>query len=269
MFPILIRLLTASLVACASDPSIKKSTTESLPDVATQSESAVAESQTMAKKPAKKTESKKAAVKADAGTPKKTEKTDEDLINVENKYSQAKSVSMDVKKSQILSLLERTDVSEGRFYLSGKEKLRLEFDKPVKTVTVLNGKEFWVIEYPPKDVEDKIRVLKSTLGEKSQSQVLVTALLGRGRIHDHFKLDSKKKKDGNIIFKLKALGSMDEVKNLELTVNEESRLITEVSYEDELENKTRLEFTNVEFDGSVPEKLFTYAIPKGAEVNNL
>lgn len=194
---------------------------------------------------------------------------DADLGEVEKRYAAAKSVKMDVKKSLILSVLERTDVYDGQFFLSGKEKLRLEFEKPVKSVAVLNGKDFWVIEYPPADVEDKVRVLKSTLGEKSQSQVLVTSLMGRGRILDHFKIESKKKKDGKLVFGMKPSGPATEITSLELTVNEADKLIAEISYEDELENKTKFEFSGIEFDTDVPEKLFKYSPPKGAEISQL
>jgi outer membrane lipoprotein carrier protein len=176
---------------------------------------------------------------------------------------------MDVKKSLILSLLERTDVYDGRFYLSGKEKLRLEFEKPAKSVVVLNGQEFWMIEYPPKDVEDKVRVLKSELGEKSQSQILVTSILGRGNLQENFKVESKTKKGGKIIFKLKPVEAISDVKNLEVIVDENKKIIVGVSYDDDLDNKTKFEFSKVEFDADLPDKLFTFAPPKGAEINHL
>ncbi|MEQ1878518.1 MAG: outer membrane lipoprotein carrier protein LolA, partial [Bdellovibrionia bacterium] len=222
-------------------------------------------SQSKQKPKSKKAEKKEAALKKSA--PKKS--YDEDLGETEKRYAAAKSVKMAVKKSLILSVLERTDVYDGLFFLSGTEKLRLEFEKPVKSVAVVNGKDFWVIEYPPEDVDDKVRVLKSTLGEKSQSQILVTSLMGRGRILDHFAVESKKKKDGKIVFKMKATGDNSEIKNLELVLSEGDRLINEINYEDELENKTKFEFSNIEFDSDVPDKLFKYSPPKGAEINQL
>jgi outer membrane lipoprotein carrier protein len=256
MFPAISRFLLMGLLACASNPVSKP----------------------VSEKPVEKqtTSTAKKSVKPEHKSESKSEKKvrpakayDEDLGEIEKRYAAAKTVKMDVKKSLILSALERTDIYEGRFLLSGKEKLRLEFEKPVKSVAVLNGKEFWIIEYPPADVDDKVRVLKSTLGEKSQSQVLITSLMGRGRILDHFSIEKKKKKDGKIIFAMKPTGSASEIINLELVVNEADKLIAEMSYEDELENKTKFEFSKVEFDSDMPEKLFTYAPPKGAEISQL
>jgi outer membrane lipoprotein-sorting protein len=246
MFPTLTRFFLASLMACASSSHNQDSKTVAVKEAA----------------PAKK------AKKINKKEEKKSQ-VDQELSEVEKKYAAAKSVSMDVKKSLILSLLERTDVYDGRFFLSGKDKLRLEFEKPVKSIAVLNGKEFWVIEYPPADTNEKVRVLKSSMGEKSQSQVLITSLLGQGRILDHFTIESKKKNDGKITYKLKAAAEITEVQNLELVVDEEKKLITELAYQDELENRTRFEFSKIEFDGDVPEKLFTFSPPKGAEVSHL
>ncbi len=254
------------LLACASDPATTSAETKSKSVKAEKNETSKTEVELPFKKSAPKTRTskKEKTVKAE---PKKS--YDSDLSETEKKYAAAKSLKMNVKKSLILSVLERTDVYEGLFYLSGTEKLRLEFEKPVKSVAVVNGKEFWVIEYPPADVDDKVRVLKSTMGEKSQSQVMVASLMGRGKILDHFTVESKKKKDGKIVFKMKPVSPESEVKNLELVLSDDEKIINEINYEDELENKTKFEFSNIEFDSDVPDKLFKYSPPKGAEISQL
>lgn len=253
------------LLACAAAPKQTPASAETKSKKESAKKKEVSPKEDSAKETGSEERTSKEA-KAKKEKPKKA--YDSDLSETEKLYAAAKSVKMAVKKSLILSVLERTDTYEGIFFLSGTEKLRLEFEKPVKSIAVVNGKEFWVIEYPPADVDDKVRVLKSTLGEQSQSQVLVTSLMGRGKILDHFSVESKKKKDGKITFKMKATVP-GEINKLELVVSVDDKLINEISYEDELENKTKFEFSKVEFDSDVPEKLFKYAPPKGAEISQL
>lgn len=183
------------------------------------------------------------------------------------KYSRAKSVQMDVKKELKLALLDRTESSEGKATMMGKEKIRLEYTTPVKSIAVVNGQKGWVIEYPPADIQDVVRVLRFSWSKKDKKKFLLASLLNSGTLNESFKLSKKTDLNGVLVFDFLPKKKDEEVKRLKISVKD--NIISELEYLDPLNNKTKFNFSNVEFDKKIETSAFDLKIPKGAEVTDL
>ena len=201
--------------------------------------------------------------KAEEAKPKK-----DPLKATVKKYSNGDSIKIDLIKIAKLKMLNRVDEYKGHAFLKGKDKLRIEFSEPIKSIAVLNGKRAWVIEYPPKDVDDKIRISKFNLAKTpGQSQLLVTSILSSGNLLKTFKVEKKSDVDGKISYALTPKKPVEEFKSLSMVIDEKKQEITEIKYFDPIDNETTFSFLNTSFGVEVASSLFEYSAPKGAEVN--
>ncbi len=198
----------------------------------------------------------------------KSEKTPDLLQNTIKKYSSAESVKMELVKKSKLKMLNRTDEYKGQAFLKGKHKLRLEFTEPQHTIAVLNGARAWVVEYPPKDVDDKIRVSKFSLkSNPGQSQLLITSILSSGNLLKVFRVIKKSSYAGKTKYELEPKKITDEIKSLTLWIENETAKISEIQYLDPIDNETNFVFSKTTFNTKLEASLFEYSVPKDAEIN--
>ena len=184
------------------------------------------------------------------------------------KYSKGESIKIDLIKTAKLKMLNRVDEYKGLAFLKGKSKLRIEFFEPVKSIAVLNGKRAWVIEYPPKDVDDKVRVSKFTLSKTpGQSQLLITSILSSGNLLKTFKVEKNSDTHGRLTYVLTPKKPMEEIKSIGLVIDQKKKEISEIKYLDPIDNETTFKFTKTSFGMELAPSLFEYSVPKGAEVN--
>src|SRR4051812_1068293 len=66
-----------------------------------------------------------------------------DVESVLNRYRAAKAIQAKVKKTVTQEVMGTNNESEGMFYFS-KGKLRLDIEKPEKSVLVYDGKNIWL-----------------------------------------------------------------------------------------------------------------------------
>lgn len=201
-----------------------------------------------------------------------SEESGNSLDKAVKKYSLHGSIKIDLIKIVKLKLLDRVDESRGVAFLKGKNKIRIEFSEPQKTIAVLSGKKGWVIEYPPKGIDDKVRVSRFQLQKTpGQAQLLMSSLLSGGDLLKNFTVKSQKsaqKSESRLTaFQLSPKKSDQEIKQISILVEEEKSEIAEFSYVDALDNETTFKFLKIDFQAKIENKMFEYSIPKGAEVN--
>lgn len=191
-----------------------------------------------------------------------------DLANVLDKYRHSKSVISNIVKEVNLSLLEQTQVSQGKFYFS-KGRLRIEFNEPDNTLLVINGKNIWIEKRLPKEFSGPAQVIQITAGkDKKKLQGPLSILLGHKKALSDFKV-TKKVSGRRLIFQLipKDKKEYANLVNIEIAVEKAS--LKSFSYWDDLENKTSYRFSQTVFNREIPKSQFLYSPPKNAEITRL
>jgi outer membrane lipoprotein carrier protein len=192
-----------------------------------------------------------------------------DILNeVQEKYSKAKSIKMEVEKELTLSALRKTKKSSGNLSLASNGKFRLEMKEPDKSLIVIDGQNIWVVQYPEFKSE-KTQVMHSKLKEQLKSQVLLSFLMGQGKIKKHFKILNQKEDDGTTIIKLEPKDEGTDLKNIELQVDSDEKIINKISYKDSLDNEISYKFSNNKFEDKTKASLFKFKPPKDAEVTEM
>jgi outer membrane lipoprotein carrier protein len=165
--------------------------------------------------------------------------------------------------------LEKETRYQGKFYLSGT-LFRLENETPDKSLLLFDGENIWSEQGASKDFNTGPQIAKTQINKANNSQMLLSSLLGGKDLASSFSMLDEGTVNGESTFALTPKTSDPTIKNLKMSINNKSGIVSQVSYVDDIGNKTTMVFSNVNFAKSLQDqKLFKYTPPKGAQVNSL
>lgn len=192
------------------------------------------------------------------------------LKKVDAKYLAAKTISMNVNKTDKLSALDQTKNSTGTLQMKkGRFRLQLENSEnsKEKSQIIVDGKTLWYIVPPIKGEKDsKTQVAKTNLKNKKSGSQSLLKILTEGGVFQFFDV-VKSVEDGDlIVYFLKPNKASTEMQKAQLMVSKEKQTISQLKYSDAIENETTYQFTSIEFDKPIKDSEFSYSPPKDAQI---
>ena len=137
-----------------------------------------------------------------------------------------------------------------------------------RSLVVVDGKNLWLVSPPVKDAKNsKTQVAKTKLANKKAKSHLLLQILTDGGVFRFFQVDKSVEQDDMVVYFLKPEKSMQEIQKAQVLVDKTKQVIAQFKYWDAMENETIYQFTNVEFDKSIKDAVFTYTPPKDAQVS--
>ena len=178
--------------------------------------------------------------------------------SVEAKYAKVNVMQADFTQT-IQSQVFGEEVQRGKMTIKRPAKMRWEFSEGAR-LFVTNGQSMWiytkqanqVIQY--NDVSNTRSTADSLLQSLDDLQSLFTVSVSPGD-------------DKGYVLHLAPKGDAAKFKQVVLTVNSEF-VVQKVVITDAVGTVTNLEFKSVALNGSVPDSMFEFEIPKDAEVVN-
>ena len=203
-------------------------------------------------------------------TPSVIQPSEEDIgfiRRIDTAYQNAKTVSMDIKKSLKSQLIDSQSNSSGKVMFS-KGRMRMEMSEPDKSLVVIDKKHIWVVNYPSGEFKNSaLQVIKAEISSKKGRSQNFLGLLTQGGVLKYFNVSGLMKvSDEERIFFLQPNDATVEFKRAQMILNPKTKLITGLRYWDELDNETMFEFSKVKFNQKLDEKIFIYKPPEGADV---
>jgi outer membrane lipoprotein carrier protein len=186
------------------------------------------------------------------------------LLSIVDKYRAAALVTMKVDKTIKSELMDKETKYEGEISLSG-EKFRLDTKTPEKALILFDGSTLWNVQYPSEDLGGSVQVLKSKINKTNRSQILLSALLDRKSLKKNFKVV----KDEKTKLTIAPLTEDLTVKSIDLVLDADKKVLTEVSYKDDVGNLTTMNFSDIKFSKKQSKDLFKFKVPDGAQVTDL
>jgi outer membrane lipoprotein carrier protein len=182
--------------------------------------------------------------------------TAEVIDAVEAKYANVETLSAQFTQTT-KSELYGSEAQSGTMTLMRPAKMRWTFETDGKEF-VTDGSTMWI--YNPADNQ----VLKYS--DVSQTAGAADSLLqSLDRISEIFDIELLEESATTKQLKLMPKGDQAQVKAITLTLDGEY-LVQNVTIVDAFDTRTALAFEKVQLDPKVPEGLFTFEVPKGAEV---
>lgn len=198
--------------------------------------------------------------------------SDVDLLKkVDAKYLAAKTITMDVNKTDKLAALEQTKNAEGTLQMK-KGMFRLELEssdaQKEKSMVIVDGKNLWYVTPPLKDVKNsKTQVAKTVLVDKKTKPNAFLRILTEGGVFRFFDVSKSVEQDDMVIYFLSPNKQNKELQKAQILVNKEKQVIAQMKYWDAMENETIYQFTNIEFDKKIKDETFKYTPPKDAQIS--
>ena len=191
----------------------------------------------------------------------------ETLQSILDRYRRSKTLTSRLVKVMELSLLETKETSYGRLYFS-KDKLRIEFTHPEKSLLVINGPNIWIERRFPKEFGDQIQVIKIPISQKKNLQNPLAAFLKYEDSLDTFQVVHTQQGPQSV-YQLTPKNKKDYPNVVKIKVIVRDNNIKKFSYWDELENKTTYIFNQFQFNLRIPKSRFLYSPPKDVKVTEI
>lgn len=198
-----------------------------------------------------------------------TKAQEEVLKQIDKAYVGSSGLIIELAKKDEMALLETTTSAKGKLWLrKGKLKLNLIPTKSTqgKSTIIVNGKQLWFINEPPKGMQGKLQVARRTLAAGELERQGLLSILNNGGLMRHFKVYGVHT-NGNLIEylldpKKQSLG----IKKASVVMDKESLEIKSLKYRDTSDNKTEFTFTKTQKNASIQNAIFNYRPPKGVKV---
>lgn len=192
------------------------------------------------------------------------ERLETTLERLEERYRSVKTIQGDfLQVTERVSQAKRTFKEKGRFFFHLPGKMRWEYTTHPKKLIVSDGKTLWMLEPAP----DHPRVTKMPLIEETLYKTPLALLLGAGNLRNSFEVISLTEGQGEIKLGLAPKRATDlPLKRLTLYLSQEGTTIQGIVMVDYFGNQTALRFSRLKWNADLPESLFRFNPPKGAQI---
>ncbi len=181
--------------------------------------------------------------------------------SLQAKYDRVRDFSANFVHSYQGGVLKRNLSERGVVQVKKPGKMRWEYQSPEKKLFVSDGRNMYLHELGPN------QVTVFTVPADDQAATAVLFLAGKGNITRDFAV-SYGEGGTNETFVLKLLPNTPERDYdwLQVTVDRKSMQILALSAADSQGGRSTFQFSNIKENTGVPDKTFTFTIPRGADV---
>lgn len=175
-----------------------------------------------------------------------------------------KVFELTVERSILSELLGKETKSKGTIFVR-QNRFRFEIESPEKSQMIYDGKTLWAVTFPPAGFDDEpAQVTKTSLRRSKQDHVLLRLLTGDLIPSKSFQVKSVKSDGPERVYALATDTPDNAVKDLQVKLSGEE--LKQISYRDDVDNLTTLKVLKRAEVKRPAKDLFTFRVPKGAEV---
>jgi outer membrane lipoprotein carrier protein len=196
-----------------------------------------------------------------------TQPIDDIVTRLQQTYENTKDFKANFVQETTVKSIKKTDIEEGVVFFKNPKHMLWNYTLPKAKKLVINPKKAWL--YLPQDkvayTQDADYIFKS--------KVLIKFLSGWGKLKDDFSIEFAKPnaldKKGNYLLALTPVEKSPVLNPFSITVDKNTFLILQVSFEDTLGNSTLLRFSNISTNSGLSDKMFQFQPPSGVGIFNM
>jgi outer membrane lipoprotein-sorting protein len=189
----------------------------------------------------------------------------DDLEKIMKAYKGAETIILDVKKTVKSEVLDKESSYWGIIRFA-KGKIHWVNEEPEKSMMIYDGEVLWTIQYPPKEFNSPPQIAKTNLKKSKNTPLVLNSVFGSKPLKNYFEIVPDKTNGTISSFILKAKKDSLNVKELLLTVDTKLEKILILTYKDEVDNSTKLEFKSTRFNEKIRATTFSFKPPKDSVV---
>lgn len=182
------------------------------------------------------------------------------------KYQKSQPIQMKFSKT-IKSDFSKPKEFVGTLTISG-EKFYLENTKPDINKIIVDGNFIWNIQYPPAEFGGNPQYGRKKINSSKDSDLMFVILNDPKKFFQKFEVVKNTSSENTTLIDLKNKTPSD-FKNLRITLDNKSKVIEKIQYNDDLENEVTIALSQIEFKVKISKDLFKIKIPKNTQVIEL
>ncbi len=185
------------------------------------------------------------------------------LARVEAAYDDVRSLQADFVQRLTVPLLGSTQQSRGKFYQRRPDRIALRFTDPAGDLLVGDGEHFWMY-YPSSDPK---QVVRASMNAGTEQVDLQRQFLDNASERYVVTLSGEESVDGRPadVLTLVPRGESP-YQRIRVWVDRRDALVRRFEITEDNDSVRRLEFRNLELNGTIPNSVFRFAPPAGAQV---
>ncbi|MEN6623733.1 MAG: outer membrane lipoprotein carrier protein LolA [Smithella sp.] len=192
---------------------------------------------------------------------------DEVINRLQRTYENTKDFKAGFSQATTIRSIKKTDIEEGTVYLKKPKNMLWNYSKPKAKKLVINSRKAWL--YLPQEKAAYVQEAENIF----KSRTLIKFLSGLGKLKDDFSIKYAEPdsfdKQGNYLLILTPREKAPNLYPFRVTVDKNTSLILQVSFDDALGNSTVVKFSNIVTNAGLSEKMFQFKPPKGVSIFNM
>jgi outer membrane lipoprotein carrier protein len=185
------------------------------------------------------------------------------LERVERTYAGVKSMQADFVQDLRVPLLGTSQRSSGKIYQRRPDRFLMKFSDPAGDVIVADGRSFWMY-YPSSDAK---QVMKTSIAQGTQQVDLHQQFLSDPTSRYNGTLDGTETVDGHRTHVLTLVPKQQSpVRKLRIWVDAADYSVRRFEMTEENESVRRIELRNLKRNVQLPDGLFAFSPPRGAQI---
>jgi chaperone LolA len=198
---------------------------------------------------------------ATPASPAGAQTLDEAVRGLEAAYGQLTDLRAEFTQTAFNRSLNQSIPARGSVYVKKGGKLRWEYAEPTPQEIVSDGATLWI--YTPALGQVNVGAAPEALAGPAGS-----FLAGLGRVREHFQVRflnpaQPRDGDGNVVFDLTPRQPLPTLARLILAVDSRGWQVRRAVVYDQFENTVTMQFTRLQLNTGLADRLFTFTPPKG------
>ncbi|MBI4228288.1 MAG: outer membrane lipoprotein chaperone LolA [Deltaproteobacteria bacterium] len=198
---------------------------------------------------------------------KENENLDHVLNRIQEKYEKINDFSSKFTQEATVKALNKVQRAQGEVWFKKPGKMRWNYLRPTKDEIVSDGITIWFYN------EEEKQVIESPLSEVIDTPTTTTLISGLGNLKNLFDARFSKSHstgDNNAyLIDLSPRDNSEEFNSVTIAVDKDSLLVNTIYLYDPFGNLTTVKLNNIEINNGIPDSLFIFKAPKGAETTKV
>ena len=177
-------------------------------------------------------------------------------------FRSSQAVRAMISRENHIDMLSETTKEEGVLTFS-QGRLRLEIQKPEKSLLVFNSPTLWIENHLPKEFGSGVQVTKINItGSRKKREALLALFFDDMDIWGEFRLEKKEQRKGLSTYVLATPGFTNINRVIVSVAEGKMGVVKKIEYFDHLDNRTSYYFSKIDELKEVADDLFIYDPPK-------
>ncbi len=199
---------------------------------------------------------------------KENENLDTVLNQIQEKYEKINDFSSKFTQEATVKALNKVQRAQGDVWFKKPGKMRWNYSRPTKDQIVSDGITIWFYN------EEEKQVIESPLSEVIDTPTTTTLISGLGNLKNlfdaRFSTNSPAKENNNSYFiDLLPKDNSEEYSIVTVAVDKGSMLVNTIYLYDPFGNLTTVKLNDMQINNGIPDSLFKFKVPKGAEITKV